>query len=270
MNWRNEFFNEGKLGKGSFGTVYKATHRLNGSVCAIKEVYSVDESAVNEIKILEALNHCNIVDYIGYYADRYVLAIVMEFADVGTLTDYRKSPSIFTSFPNGEYAMWFLLNQLSQALAYLHENHIMHRDLKPDNILCFKSTAVSHCIFKLADFGLAKLMSRNAQGKFYTGTAAGTPVYMAPEVLYRKKYTFSADMWSVGAIAYFWYDGKHLFNNSNMVLRWNGCISPISTCYSRNLNYLVRCLLQPNKSNRMNAASVWNLTLQYEHSLHFN
>ncbi len=104
----------------------------------------------------------------------------MEFADAGTLTNAVKNKTC----DNGETSVWNLMGQLSSALSYLHNHNprILHRDLKPDNILGVTSPR-GGLVFKLADFGLAKFLSRDEQGRYYAQSTCGTPIYMAPEVL---------------------------------------------------------------------------------------
>jgi len=104
----------------------------------------------------------------------------MEFADAGTLTNAVEKKT----WNNQEANVWKLTGQLSSALSYLHNHNprILHRDLKPDNILGVTSPR-GGLVFKLADFGLAKFLSRDAQGRYFTQTFCGTPIYIAPEVL---------------------------------------------------------------------------------------
>ena len=80
--------------------------------------------------------------------------------------------------------MWRFLRQMSDALKYLHRQHppVIHRDLKPDNIIS-KKDASGYVCFKIADFGIARVLGKNAFGEYYARSQIGTPIYMAPEVL---------------------------------------------------------------------------------------
>ena len=84
-----------------------------------------------------------------------------------------------------EYAVWRFLAHMSSALEYLHGQHppIIHRDLKPDNILGLKDPSDGRNWWKIADFGISRVLKKNAYSEYYCGTAIGTPIYMAPEAL---------------------------------------------------------------------------------------
>ena len=82
-----------------------------------------------------------------------------------------------------EYAVWRFLDQMAKALKYLHGQHppVIHRDLKPDNIISKKSG--NGVTFKIADFGIARVLGKNAYGEYYARSQIGTPIYMALETL---------------------------------------------------------------------------------------
>ena len=103
--------------------------------------------------------------------------------------------------------------------------HLLINLFQPDNIL---AVSTSNCTpnfqFKLADFGLAKLLTADAKGEHYANTRCGTPRYMAPEVTSNwRKYSFGADIFSLGCIlAFYANQGKHLFYSQEEINKWQG------------------------------------------------
>jgi serine/threonine protein kinase len=180
-------FNE-KLGSGSFGDVFLATEKATGKKFAIKTVDNAENSnsTVLEVSILKKTRHSNIIKYYeSFYNLTGKLCIVLEYADYGTFE---------AKVSNGgcnkdEYCVWRVISHISSALDYLHKlkpRHILHRDLKPANVLGLTVWSdkknKDEVSWKIADFGIAKLLNVDAQGQYYACTLAGTPIYMAPEV----------------------------------------------------------------------------------------
>ena len=84
-----------------------------------------------------------------------------------------------------EFCAWRFLGHMSSALQYLHSQHppIIHRDLKPDNILGLTNPSNGNTRWKIADFGIARVLKQNAYAEYYCSTQIGTPIYMSPEAL---------------------------------------------------------------------------------------
>ncbi|KAL6757723.1 kinase-like domain-containing protein [Haematococcus lacustris] len=186
------------LGKGSYGKVYKVERTSDEQFYALKETdlgslsHLERMDAVNEVRLLVSINHGNVVRYHEAFLNGSKLCVVMEYAPFGDLRYYiNKGQRLNAPFP--EEAVWRIFLQLAKGLGALHSNQIIHRDIKPANIfLC------ANDLLKIGDLGVAKALTR-AQ---FTRTQIGTPCYMAPEVWAGKPYSYSSDLWSLGAVLY--------------------------------------------------------------------
>ncbi|ELP87643.1 protein serine/threonine kinase, putative [Entamoeba invadens IP1] len=194
----DELVEEKKLGEGSFGIVYKGTFR--GNVVAIKKMKQFCECEENydefenEIKMLEKFRSEYIVHFYGAVFIPSKICMVSEFAQYGSLQDLMKKKR------NEEIEMKlrvkFMLDG-AKGILYLHENGILHRDIKPDNILIFSLNVNELITAKLTDFGSARNINMLLTNMTFT-KGIGTPIYMAPEVLKQEKYKKSADVYSFG------------------------------------------------------------------------
>merc|ERR1719323_2995457 len=167
-----------------------------------------------------------------------------------------------------EHQIWRVTHHLSSALAYLHSRspQILHHDLKPDNILgvgeyC-KEERRHVTAWKLADFGVAKMLTRTAQEAYYGADVPGVPTYMGPEVLRDfETYSAASDVWSLGCvIAFYMRNGEHIFNNNEEASRYEPWMSSslvfTERCYntySSTLTDLVYNMLQTLPGRRPSA-----------------
>ena len=244
---RSEYVVICELGHGGFGRVDKV--RKGNEVFAMKVVEKPNKYAMQEVEILKSANHPNIVKFVHYFMDNGSLKIVMEFADRGTLS----SQSLNWS----EQMVWKFLAQIGDAFTYLHDRDIIHRDVKPDNILCVSGGA-GGIVYKIADFGIAKLVDKTLETNHYASTYAGTYCYMAPEVLNQQKYTVSADMWSLGAVTSFLCNNKrHLFTSNDEVRRVKGGIDPFPRRFSSSFREAVVTLLRVDPKERPSARTIY-------------
>ncbi|KAI8987215.1 kinase-like domain-containing protein [Pilobolus umbonatus] len=180
-----------KIGEGASGSVYK-THREGDQqkqMVAIKQIHlrrqARKDLVIDEIRIgKERKSHPNIVRYIDSYLWFNAIWIVMEFMEGGSLTD------IVTQNYMSEGEIAAVCKEVLMGLEHLHSIGIIHRDIKSDNILIGNEGQV-----KLSDFGYcAQVDKKNLKRT----TLAGTPCWMAPEIVQRKEYDFSVDIWSLG------------------------------------------------------------------------
>lgn len=113
-------------------------------------------------------------------------------------------------------------------------------------------------MFKVADFGIARLVDNDTQSNHYANTYAGTYCYMAPEVLDKQQYTFSADMWSLGAVLSFVCNkGKHLFESNDEVRKLKGMKDPLPKRFSSSLRGVAIKLLSINPKERPSASAIY-------------
>lgn len=162
-------------------------------------------SLLMEVDIYLKMDHINIVKLIGVFDEPEKMYLVMEYCTGGDLSDRLAR---LGRFPDSEAAS--AIRQVVSAVNYCHRHpsgKVCHRDLKHSNFI-FASEA-AHAPLKLADFGLSRVLSPD-KGKMRS--CAGTVEYMAPEIILRKKYDESCDMWSIGVIAYSLLCGKAPFS----------------------------------------------------------
>ncbi|GAX73992.1 hypothetical protein CEUSTIGMA_g1442.t1 [Chlamydomonas eustigma] len=186
-----------ELGRGAYGQVFKGIDSTTGSTVAIKQISlngtSQDnlQSVMGEIELLKTLNHKNIVKYQGSFKTRTHLYIILEFMENGSLSSIIKQCGVL----NEELAAVYIA-QVLQGLSYLHEQGVVHRDIKGANILTTKEGIV-----KLADFGVAaKLGELEERRDEIQQHVVGTPYWMAPEVIEMTQVTSASDIWSVGCL----------------------------------------------------------------------
>lgn len=185
------------LGQGNFATVKLATRKSDSTVWAVKiltkahlEADDIDALEV-EVKILETCDHPNIVQMEEVFDTDDKFYMVMEPMHGGELFD-----RIADKEKYDEEEARSCTTSILQAIKYCHAQNVVHRDLKPENLL-YKSTDADS-ILKLADFGLASILSEGSLMK----TACGTPGYVAPEILKSEQYGPGVDVWSIGVILY--------------------------------------------------------------------
>ena len=204
------------LGKGSFGTVYKASDvscRIKGRphLRAIKVINVSHERDLTEGKLLAKCRHAHVIRCFEQFTEpcprtrrKQLLYIVMDFATRGDLCSLVEEHAR-KKVPFGEAEVVDYLTQMALGLHEMHKNKCLHRDLKTKNVMCFQSVEGFNkrgIVLKLGDFGLSKMLL--PQDGDCAKTKCGTYSYMAPEVCSKsaKSYSYTSDVWSLGVIVF--------------------------------------------------------------------
>ncbi|KAG2690663.1 hypothetical protein I3760_09G199000 [Carya illinoinensis] len=201
-----------QIGSGSFSVVWHARHRVHGTEVAIKEIATgrlnkkLQESLMSEIFILKRINHPNIIRLHDIIEVPGKIHLVLEYCRGGDLSIYIQRQGRVPEATAKQF-----MQQLVAGLQILRENSLIHRDLKPQNLLL--STSDNNSVLKIADFGFA----RSLQPRGLAETLCGSPLYMAPEIMQLQKYDAKADLWSVGAILFQLVTGKTPFTGNNQI-----------------------------------------------------
>jgi serine/threonine protein kinase len=198
-----------RVGRGTFGDVFRGVDTSNGNEVAIKEIVVAQDAGKDlekqihtlerEIRVMQKLDHPNTVKYFGARRHCDALHIYMEYVSGGTLASLLRAKG-----PLSEEEARKLTIQLVKGLAYLHGRNIIHRDLKGDNLFMDEKGNL-----KVGDFGTSKELATVK----ITNSVAGTPNFMAPEVVTCAGHSLAADVWSVGCCVVQMLSGKAPFAN---------------------------------------------------------
>lgn len=192
------------LGRGHFGTVYKARESTTGYLVALKVLKKEDimkrgmETQLRrEIEIQSELSHANILRLYGFFYDEKRIYIILEYAPGGTLYKRLEEKGVFSEKEAAGY-----IAGTAAALRHCHLKGVIHRDLKPENLLLDARRNV-----KIADFGWSVHNVRHSR----RSTVCGTLDFLAPELCEERDYDFTVDIWSLGILMYEMLYGKPPF-----------------------------------------------------------
>ncbi|EGT40739.1 hypothetical protein CAEBREN_16225 [Caenorhabditis brenneri] len=188
-----QFTNMQLIGTGSFGAVYKAVLRENDEPIAIKKVKVDDRFKSRELTIMHEMDHPNIIRLLYYYTmqQENCLHFVMEFMPKDLAYVHRQYAHNDKQMPASAIKLYMF--QLLRGIGFLHLHNIVHRDIKPKNLLVDEANG----ILKICDFGSAKRLTKNEPNITYICSR----YYRAPELIFgSKNYDTSIDTWSVGTV----------------------------------------------------------------------
>ncbi|NXB19731.1 NEK4 kinase, partial [Rhagologus leucostigma] len=244
------------VGKGSYGEVSLARHRQDRKQYVIKKLNLRSASsrerraAEQEAQLLSQLRHPNIVTYRESWqgVDGH-LYIVMGFCEGGDLYHKLKEQK-GKLLPENQVVEWFV--QIAMALQYLHEKHILHRDLKTQNIFLTRTN-----IIKVGDLGIARVLENQYD---MASTLIGTPYYMSPELFSNRPYNYKSDVWALGCCVYEMATLKHAFNakdmNSLAYRIIEGKLPPMPKDYSPQLVEIIQTMLSKKPEERPSVKSI--------------
>ncbi|KAL4445086.1 hypothetical protein ABPG74_018814 [Tetrahymena malaccensis] len=217
IKFLDEFEIQKKIGKGKYAKVYKVRRKDNNQLYAVKYLHKMKLATIedaqaalfNELKILRLIDHPNCIKLIATYEDNNGYYILTE------LLDSEKSlQGELTKFQNPQFGyqvVRHILKQLIKGIEYVHSLGIMHRDLKPQNIMFANNDSSSLSNLKIIDFGLAQFIN----DPNYIYVHVGTPGYVAPEILANEsekhRYTEKCDLFSIGVVFHILLTGRSVF-----------------------------------------------------------
>ncbi|KAM3936788.1 calcium/calmodulin-dependent protein kinase type IV-like [Leptodactylus fuscus] len=242
-----------ELGSGATSTVFRCEEKRTQKPYAAKIINkTIDKKIVRtEIGVLIRLSHPNIIKLKEIFETPSEIILILELVTGGELFDRIVERGYYS-----EKDAASVIQQILEAVAYLHANGIVHRDLKPENLLYADRSPNS--LLKIADFGLSKIRDDQIAMK----TVCGTPGYCAPEILHGSPYGPEVDMWSIGVIAYILLCGFEPFFDARgdqyMYSRILTCdfefMSPWWDEISLNAKHLVKKLIVLDPKKRLTAS----------------
>lgn len=247
-----------KIGEGSFGkAILVQTEDGSKLVCKMVDVSQAStketQDAIKEGRLLAAFKHPYIVRYRENFIDNGWLCILMDYCEGGDLAKIiEQAKKKRQQIAEDQVVRWMC--QALLALKYIHDKHVLHRDLKSSNFFLSKSNNL-----KMGDFGIAKVLSCTAA---CARTQIGTPYYLSPEVCQEKPYTWPSDIWAMGCILYELCALKVPFDAANISgLVQKICRGPTPTIpanynYSDFVKNLCTEMLSRNQSGRPSAETV--------------
>ena len=190
--WNNYMIRRPAIGIGSFSKVYYGYQKDTRQEIALKKITfssldnNIKDKILSEIMILHQMNHDHIIKLYEYKFHGEYIMLVTEYCNQGDLSNWMKTKHSM------EETIRFM-RQIANGISYLHDKNIIHRDIKPQNIL------IHNDMIKICDFGFSTMIKNNLQ---LCSSICGTPLFMSPEILFGEKYNLSSDIWALGILFY--------------------------------------------------------------------
>jgi NIMA (never in mitosis gene a)-related kinase len=243
----------GIIGTGSQGTVLKCYDHFEATFVALKMVPISDEcKLLAEIKLFLSLNHANIVRHLDIFKEKNNCFMVMEYCEGKSLNRFKRS---WDSAEQKEFRIRIIGRQILLGLSYLHAHHVIHHDIKPENIFVDGKGVV-----KIGDFGIALINHKHKESNPLSGTVA----YMAPECIDNENCKSSSDIWSFGCMLLFLLTGfkpwHHVADSTSIILKLTQTdeVPLIFDCLncSNDLLNIIKSMLRRNPDERPTAVEL--------------
>ncbi|KAJ1696068.1 hypothetical protein LUZ63_004580 [Rhynchospora breviuscula] len=247
-----------QIGSGAFSVVWLGRRKDDKEeIVAVKEISlerlnkKLRDSLLSEVSILRRVRHPNIISLFDSIHDPHTntIFLILEFCPGGDLSSFihRRSGSGSCSGSRlPEPTAKHFMRQLASGLQVLRHNNVVHRDLKPHNILL--STNDETATLKIADFGFAKSLNPSSMAE----TLCGSPLYMAPEVMQLHKYDAKADLWSLGVILYQLVTGRTPYNGASQIQLLQNILKSNELTFPPDVTLSADCIDLCNKLLRRN------------------
>ena len=255
------------IGEGNSSQIYRVRNEITDSIKAMKLIKKSEietgteeeKEIINEINILQKMDHPNILKIFEFYSNKENYALILEQCSGGDL--YKE---IIQKGPFNEGYSSYVMYQIFSAMNYCHKMNIIHRDLNPENILIVDRNDLGYPRIKICDFGTSKIMEKGLM----QNKVVGSLYYIAPEVL-KKKYNEKCDIWSCGVILYILLSQKLPFSIdeekesdeellNKILIRKYDLESPPFNTISKNAKDLINKLLINDPQKRISAEEALN------------
>ena len=253
-----------RIGVGSYGSAYLVRLRADKQRCLVLKKIRLDNvgakerrAAHAEAKLLQRFDHPFVLGYVDSFSHKGHLCIVTDYCEAGDLYCRLKSSKSYWR----EDAILDMFAQICLALDYVHDQKVLHRDLKTQNVFLHRNGTI-----KLGDFGIARQMDAPMDMAM---TVIGTPYYMSPELMEGKAYGYKSDVWALGCVLYELATLKHAFDANDMnglvmkIVR--GRVLPVPMHYSPELRALICKLLSKRSADRPTVKRVLEMPVLAKH-----